>query len=164
MMMSTCMQALLVILSTTACPVCAFAAPSAGRSFLPRIMMATQLPEFESEESYLEYLATVSTLPQGFATGTAIGKFVSREAPLLGDLPIRGTVIHLTDGPTESWAAVFTQNRVRYQYLPMNSYGSTFVSVRRVHLPRFISIVPWSSHYCGQITNGSRGSPSCDRY
>ena len=111
MMMSTCMRALLVILSTTT--VTAFAAPSAGRSSLPRILMATQLPEFESEERYLEYLATISALPKGFATGTAMGKFVSMEAPLLGELPIRGTVIHLTDGPTDSWAAVFTQNRVR---------------------------------------------------
>jgi len=58
-------------------------------------------------------MKTVSTLPQGFAVGTADGTFVSEEAPALGDLPIRGTIIHLTDGPTENWAAVFTQNRVR---------------------------------------------------
>jgi hypothetical protein len=110
-MMSTCLRALLVALSVTA--VSAFASPASGRcSVTPRSMAAVELPEFESKEAYLEYLATVSALPQGFACGTAVGKFVSVEAPLLGNLPIRGTVIHLTEGPTDSWAAVFTQNRV----------------------------------------------------
>jgi hypothetical protein len=32
---------------------------------------------------------------------------------LLGNLPIRATVLYLTEGPTENWAAVFTSNKVR---------------------------------------------------
>ena len=44
--------------------------------------------------------------------GTAKGTFVSVEAPALGPLPIKATVIHLTEGPSESWGAVFTGNRV----------------------------------------------------
>ena len=72
-----------------------------------------QLPDFTDKESYLAYMESVASLPQGFATGTADGKFVSVEAPGMGPLPIRGTVIHLTEGPTESWAAVFTKNKVR---------------------------------------------------
>jgi N-acetylglutamate synthase/N-acetylornithine aminotransferase len=36
---------------------------------------------------------------------------VSQEAPAMGKLPISGTVIHLTEGPTENWAAVFTKNK-----------------------------------------------------
>jgi hypothetical protein len=31
----------------------------------------------------------------------------------LGKLKIRATVIHLTEGPTENWAACFTSNKVR---------------------------------------------------
>jgi glutamate N-acetyltransferase/amino-acid N-acetyltransferase len=72
-----------------------------------------QLPDFASKEEYLEYMESVSTLPKGFATGTAKGTFVSKEAPALGNLPVKGTVIYLTEGPTENWAAVFTKNRVR---------------------------------------------------
>jgi hypothetical protein len=70
------------------------------------------LPDFESLDKYLEYMATVSALPQGFATGTADGTFISQEAPLMGKLKIKGSVIHLTQGPTENWAAVFTSNKV----------------------------------------------------
>ena len=51
-------------------------------------------------------------LPSGFAVGTATGTFVSVEAPSMGKLPIKATVIHLTEGPTDSWAAVFTSNKV----------------------------------------------------
>lgn len=50
-------------------------------------------------------------LPAGFAVGTATGEFVSVEAPSMGKLPIKATVIHLTEGPTDSWAAVFTSNK-----------------------------------------------------
>ena len=71
------------------------------------------LPDFASKAAYLEYMASVSALPRGFATGTASGTFVSVEAPALGKLPIRGTVIYLTEGPTDNWAAVFTSNKVR---------------------------------------------------
>jgi hypothetical protein len=71
------------------------------------------LPEFTNAEEYLEYMQSVSALPKGFATGTGEGTFVSVEAPNLGDLVIRGTVIQLTEGPTDSWAACFTSNKVR---------------------------------------------------
>lgn len=69
------------------------------------------LPEFESAADYLDYMETVSSLPRGFGVGTADGSFVSVEAPNLGQLGIRGTVIQLTEGPTESWAACFTSNK-----------------------------------------------------
>jgi glutamate N-acetyltransferase / amino-acid N-acetyltransferase len=69
------------------------------------------LPEFENKEAYMEYMQGVSALPKGFATGTASGTFVSEEAPALGNLPIKGTIIHLTEGPTDNWAAVFTSNK-----------------------------------------------------
>jgi len=69
------------------------------------------LPEFENQEAYLEYMKGVSALPKGFATGTAKGIFVSKEAPAMGNLPIKGTIIHLTEGPAENWAAVFTSNK-----------------------------------------------------
>ena len=75
----------------------------------------TQLPEFINKDAYLEYMESVAALPRGFATGTADAKFVSVEAPGMGPLPIRGTVIHLTNGPTDSWAAVYTKNKVRFQ-------------------------------------------------
>lgn len=73
----------------------------------------TKLPEFDSNDEYLEYLATVSALPKGFATGSADGTFVSVEAPAMGPLGIKGTIISLTNGPTDNWAAVFTSNKVR---------------------------------------------------
>ena len=69
------------------------------------------LPEFPDKDEYLAYMEPMSALPKGFASGTANGKFVSVEAPALGPLPIRATVIYLTEGPTENWAAVFTKNK-----------------------------------------------------
>lgn len=69
------------------------------------------LPEFASVEDYLEYMDGVSQLPKGFATGTADGSFISVEAPGLGNLKIRATVIQLTEGPTDNWAACFTSNK-----------------------------------------------------
>ena len=104
-------------------------------AFLPRAILATRphsstssrcfsstqsstdtplvLPSFDTKQDYLSYLQERSQLPKGFATGTAKGTFVSQEAPAMGKLPISGTVIHLTEGPTENWAAVFTKNKVR---------------------------------------------------
>ena len=70
-----------------------------------------ELPEFASKEEYMKFMEGVSGLPKGFATGTAKGTFISPEAPLMGPLPIKGTVIHLTEGPTDNWAAVFTSNK-----------------------------------------------------
>ena len=81
-------------------------------SALPYADSDEQLPEFASEQEYLDYMMRISALPKGFSTGTASGKFVSVEAPSLGQLPIRATVIHLTQGPTQNWAAVFTSNKV----------------------------------------------------
>ena len=72
----------------------------------------SELPPFDSKEEYEEYLMEASGLPKGFATGSAIGSFVAEEAPSMGSLKIKGTIIHLTDGPSENWAAVFTQNKV----------------------------------------------------
>lgn len=70
------------------------------------------LPDFHSKDSYLAYMESVAALPKGFASGTANGKFISVEAPAMGPLPIRATVIYLTEGPTDNWAAVFTKNKV----------------------------------------------------
>ena len=60
----------------------------------------------------MDYMEQVAALPLGFATGTAEGKFISVEAPNMGPLPIRATIIHVTNGPTNSWAAVYTKNKV----------------------------------------------------
>jgi len=70
------------------------------------------LPSFDNKEQYTTYLKSAGQLPSGFAVGTATGEFVSVEAPAMGKLPIKATVIHLTEGPTDSWAAVFTSNKV----------------------------------------------------
>ena len=70
------------------------------------------LPSFATKDEYTSYLQKAGSLPQGFAVGTAKGTFVSVEAPALGPLPIKATVIHLTEGPSDSWGAVFTGNRV----------------------------------------------------
>ena len=70
-----------------------------------------ELPQFTSKEEYMDYIMKASGLPLGFSTGSAIGSFVPDEAPGMGSLPIKGTIIHLTDGPSDSWAATFTQNK-----------------------------------------------------
>lgn len=88
-----------------------------SRSFAARTSLSQykdtpgELPSFETKEEYESYLKEASALPKGFATGSAIGSFVPEEAPSMGALPIKGTIIHLTDGPSENWAAVFTQNK-----------------------------------------------------
>ena len=69
------------------------------------------LPSFDTKEEYISYMRKAGALPAGFALGTAKGTFVSIEAPAMGQLPIKATVIHVTEGPTDSWAAVFTGNR-----------------------------------------------------
>jgi len=75
------------------------------------------LPSFNTQEEYTTYLKSAGQLPSGFAVGTATGEFVSVEAPAMGKLPIKATVIHLTEGPTDSWAAVFTSNKVCNVYV-----------------------------------------------
>ena len=116
----------------------------------------TLLPEFTSQEEYLEYLQGVSALPKGFATGSAEGKFVSVEAPSMGELTIRGTIIALTEGPTDNWAAVFTTNKVS---LPSLVY---FV-VSGLHpkdSTNFFS-VPWSTNQSRKVAIGWWGSIAC---
>ena len=120
-------SALIMVWSSVAKPAAAFAvgANSASSSTTARFSSSTEseaaaiaantpenLPEFKNAEEYLAYLETVSALPKGFATGTAKGSFVPVEAPAMGKLPIKGTVIYVTKRPTDSWAAVFTKNRV----------------------------------------------------
>ena len=77
----------------------------------------SDLPSFGTKEEYEEYLMEASGLPKGFATGSATGSFVPVEAPSMGSLPIKGTIIHLTDGPSDNWAAVFTKNKVGIEYV-----------------------------------------------
>lgn len=74
------------------------------------------LPDFASLEEYEAYMETKSALPKGFASGTASGTFISQEAPALGKLGIRATVIYLTQGSTENWAATFTKNKVSVRF------------------------------------------------
>jgi hypothetical protein len=99
------------------------ASSRASRSFAVNTSLSkykdthAELPSFQSKEEYEAYLMEASGLPKGFATGSAVGSFVPEEAPLMGSLPIKGTIIHLTDGPSENWAAVFTQNKVREAFL-----------------------------------------------
>jgi hypothetical protein len=111
----------LSVLISAELPSSAFTTASPGRSsFNTRQFASTQtnmdtpetLPEFPDAKAYQEYMATVSQLPKGFATGTADGTFISVEAPGLGNLKIRATVIYLTEGPSDSWAACFTSNKV----------------------------------------------------
>lgn len=94
------------------------AAAGSSASYRPTAVFASKdtpidLPDFANADEYLAYMESVSSLPRGFATGSGKGTFISKEAPSLGNLPIRGTVIQLTEGPTESWAACFTSNKVR---------------------------------------------------
>ena len=98
---------------------------SSGRTFgrnrgklasaLSETMVDTELvlPDFTDQNEYLSYLEQVSALPKGFAVGVANGDFIPEEAPSMGTMNIRGTVIYLTEGPTDSWTAVFTKNKVR---------------------------------------------------
>lgn len=113
------MKLVLTLLALWWTPVGAFVSPSPfvrGSWSLHATQATTDtpavLPTFANKEEYLAYMEQVSSLPKGFATGTANGKFVSVEAPGLGPLPIRATVIYLTEGPTDNWAAVFTKNKV----------------------------------------------------
>lgn len=69
------------------------------------------LPEFTSKEEYIQYLSLHAALPQGFQCGSASGKFVAVEAPMLGPLNIKATVVYLNE-PTRNWAACFTKNKV----------------------------------------------------
>lgn len=118
----------LVITTSTSSLSQAFLAPATtltSTSVSPSFVAARQLragnqdtpetlPDFKTAEDYLKYMESVSALPKGFATGTADGTFVSVEAPSLGNLKIRGTIIYVTAGPTDNWAACFTSNKVSY--------------------------------------------------
>lgn len=72
----------------------------------------SELPSFASKEEYEAFLMEASGLPSGFSIGSAVGSFVPLEAPAMGSLKIKGTIIHLPDGPTDNWGAVFTSNKV----------------------------------------------------
>jgi len=74
-------------------------------------LLATNVPECSSKQEYEAHLDTIGALPKGFATGTAKGTFVPEDVPSMGELNVEGTVIHLTQGPTDSWAATFTKNK-----------------------------------------------------
>lgn len=87
------------------------ASPSTGALNLNSKDTDETLPSFYSREEYFQYLSERSGLPQGFSTGISSGSFVSVEAPNMGPLPIRGTVVYL-DEPTDMWAATFTSNKV----------------------------------------------------
>jgi hypothetical protein len=97
----------------------AFAKPGESPLALTRMRLASDtpavLPEFSSQQDYIDYLESASALPKGFATGSADGTFISVEAPNMGELKIRGTIIALTDEPTDNWAAVFTSNKVSHK-------------------------------------------------
>lgn len=64
---------------------------------------------FASEEEYLAHLESKAKLPAGFKVGNTQLKFVPREVPQMGELPMRLTVIAM-DEPTPDYAAVFTRN------------------------------------------------------
>ena len=70
------------------------------------------IPEFLNQDEYMAYLEQVSALPNGFSVGVANGEFIPEEAPSMGKMRIRGTLIYLTEGPTDNWAGVFTKNKV----------------------------------------------------
>lgn len=70
----------------------------------------SELPPFSSKEEYLSFLESQGELPLGFKCGDANGTFVPVEAPSMGSLPIKATVVVL-DEPTDNWAAVFTKNK-----------------------------------------------------
>lgn len=84
-----------------------------SKFFSIKAVQVTAFPEFQSKEEYDEFLRNpqVSALPKGFSCGSAVGSFISVEAPAMGNLPIKATVIAL-DQPTGSWAACFTKNKV----------------------------------------------------
>lgn len=115
LLLSSSLKAFLMCFLGTSIAYTTFAKPS-GRCHRSAVFAGKDtpidLPEFQNAEEYLEYMEAVSSLPKGFAAGTADGTFISQEAPNLGRLGIRGTVIQLTEGPTDSWAACFTSNKV----------------------------------------------------
>ena len=113
---------LLTVMAAARSSAFSMTSPSATRSTLQMASSADTpetLPEFASDDEYLDYMKSVSQLPKGFATGTSDGTFISVEAPGLGNLKIRATVIQLTEGPTDNWAACFTSNKVREAWSTM---------------------------------------------
>ena len=62
---------------------------------------------FVNQESYLEYLSTISELPQGFSVGNS--RFNFRPFEVDKTLPMNVTIIK-TDKPSTSFAAMFTRN------------------------------------------------------
>ncbi len=113
---------LLTVMAAARSSAFSMSSPSATRSISQMASSADTpetLPEFASDDEYLDYMKSVSQLPKGFATGTSDGTFISVEAPGLGNLKIRATVIQLTEGPTDNWAACFTSNKVSESWSTM---------------------------------------------
>jgi hypothetical protein len=94
-----------------------------------------ELPSFETKDEYEKYLMEASGLPKGFATGSANGEFIPVESPAMGSLPIKGTVIYVTDGPSDNWAAVFTKNKV-------SIFAAWKYSIRSFKIPFLILSIP----------------------
>jgi glutamate N-acetyltransferase/amino-acid N-acetyltransferase len=68
-----------------------------------------ELPEFETESHYREYLESVSRLPAGFRVSTGNLSFVPSERPTLEPYRMNLSLI-LADRPVTSFAGVFTKN------------------------------------------------------
>ena len=111
------------------------------------------LPSFETKEEYTDYLMEASALPKGFSTGSAIGSFVPEEAPAMGSLPIKGTIIHLTDGPSDSWAAVFTQNKVSFMRHAVRVYCIVYYAIYAMYFA--LHLFPLSNQTCHSFSNST---------
>ena len=63
---------------------------------------------FANQKDYLEYLETISKLPEGFSVGNSRFNFTPFEVDKT--LPMNVTII-MSDKPTTSFAAMFTSNQ-----------------------------------------------------
>jgi hypothetical protein len=107
------------------------------------------LPDFKTAEDYLKYMESVSALPKGFSTGTADGTFVSVEAPSLGNLKIRGTIIYVSSGPTDNWAACYTSNKVRLlSFVPLDSSFFSWIGLDLFHSSNFLCSYTFCVRVC----------------
>lgn len=66
---------------------------------------------FTGEEPFLAYLRENTVLPSGFKTGCRSIEFFPKEKPASGKYRMNLTLLRLEE-PTESFAAVFTRNRI----------------------------------------------------
>lgn len=63
---------------------------------------------YANQEEYLDYLATISKLPEGFSVGNS--RFSFKPFEVDKTLPMNVTII-MADKPTSSFAAMFTSNQ-----------------------------------------------------